>query len=155
MFASASCLNILPLNQMIADFLPTKHIFTKPGPSFNKNRAVWCPLPSKHASSPIYLWGALYWIQTDHECYPALYKTSHGIGNLIQGFKWIATLPVWSASIFFFFHFSIKWHEEIVKPLPSLCLLQKNCYIFILPFILLNKIKYIVFFIENPGNRLF
>lgn len=103
MFASASCLSILPLNQMIADFLPTKHIFTKPGPSFNKNRAVWCPLPSKHASSPIYLWGALYWIQTDHECYPALYKTSHGIGNLIQGFKWIATLPVWSARIFFFF----------------------------------------------------
>lgn len=88
---------------MIADFLPTKHIFTRPGPSFNKNRAVWCPLPSKHASSPIYLWGALYWIQTDHECYPALYKTSHGIGNLIQGFKWIATLPVWSASIFFSF----------------------------------------------------
>lgn len=102
MFASASCLNILPLNQMIADFLPTKHIFTKTGPSFNKNRAVWCPLPSKHASSPIYFWGALYWIQTDHECYPALYKTSHGIGNLIQGFKWIATLPVLSASIFFF-----------------------------------------------------
>lgn len=51
----ASCLNILPLNQMIAEFLPTKHIFTKPGPSFNKNRAVRCPLPSKHASSPIYL----------------------------------------------------------------------------------------------------
>lgn len=141
MFASASCLNILPLNQMIADFLPTKHIFTKPGPSFNKNRAVWCPLPSKHASSPIYLWGALYWIQTDHECYPALYKTSHGIGNLIQGFKWIATLPVWSASIFFFFSFCYQMakHEEIVKPSLRLCLLQKNCYVFILPFTRLNK----------------
>lgn len=115
MFASASCLNILPLNQMIADFLPTKHIFTKPGPSFNKNRAVRCPLPSKHASSPIYLWGALYWIQTDHECYPALYKTSHGIGNLIQGFKWRATLPVWSASILFFFILlsnSIAWRNS-------------------------------------------
>lgn len=86
---------------MIAEFLPIKHIFTKPGPSFNKNRAVRCPLPSKHASSPIYLWEALYWIQTDHECYPALYKTSHGIGNLIQGFKWIAALPALSARYFF------------------------------------------------------
>lgn len=148
MFASASRLNILPLNQMIADFLPTKHIFTKPGPSFNKNRAVRCPLPSKHASSPIYLWGALYWIQTDHECYPALYKTSHGIGNLIQGFKWIATLPVLSASIFFF-PFAIKWCSmhcwETVQPSPRLCFLKKNRYVFILPFILLNKINYLVF----------
>lgn len=128
MFASASCLNILPLNQMIADFLPTKHIFTKPGPSFNKNRAVWCPLPSKHASSPIYLWGALYWIQTDHECYPALYKTSHGIGNLIQGFKWIATLPVLSASIFsFFFCLLSSGIACTAKKYPSLRWVYASC----------------------------
>lgn len=147
MFAWASCLNILPLNQMIAEFLPTKHIFTKPGPSFNKNRAVRCPLPSKHASSPIYLWEALQWIQTDHECYPALYKTSHGIGNLIQGFKWIATLPALSARYFFFSH-QVLWHVLLRNTLTFIeCMFTVEQFLllstFLLPFnfIHLNKIN--------------
>lgn len=73
----------------LAFFLPVNRICAKPQPPFSENWAGGCPLPSKHASSPVYLWEALYGDTNCCKCYPALWETSQGPRNLIEAFKGI------------------------------------------------------------------